>query len=117
MLNDNAKKWVAALRSGKYEQTNSQLMKDGKYCCLGVACEVAMEEGSIGHYDGGRGSLPETVRIWLQLDTDSGRYISNLTPNTTWYLVNDNDSLGKSFSEIADIIESEPEGLFIQVAQ
>ena len=32
--------WCAALRSGKYEQGTKNLLKDGKYCCLGVACEI-----------------------------------------------------------------------------
>jgi hypothetical protein len=35
------KKWVDALRSGKFEQGQGFLHKsDGKMCCLGVACEV-----------------------------------------------------------------------------
>lgn len=33
--------WVAALRSGKYEQGRLYLNRDGKYCCLGVLCELA----------------------------------------------------------------------------
>lgn len=40
-MNGNAKKWVEALRSGKYRQTKYQLAKRGRYCCLGVGCEVA----------------------------------------------------------------------------
>lgn len=36
------KKWIAALRSGKFEQTSGELRsKDGKgFCCLGVACHL-----------------------------------------------------------------------------
>lgn len=42
-------KWVAALRSGRYEQARGKLRvgwegKEG-YCCLGVLCEVAIESG------------------------------------------------------------------------
>jgi hypothetical protein len=45
-LNPNAQKWVEALRSGKYQQTRYLISrKDGKYCCLGVACELAIAEG------------------------------------------------------------------------
>ena len=40
MLNDNAKKWVAALRSGKYEQAKGWLREGDKFCCLGVACDL-----------------------------------------------------------------------------
>lgn len=38
--------WVAALRSGNYEQTNDQLYNDciDAYCCLGVLCKVAGAE-------------------------------------------------------------------------
>lgn len=32
--------WIAALRSGTYQQTNSALCKNGSYCCLGVLCEI-----------------------------------------------------------------------------
>lgn len=39
-LNPNAQKWVDALRSGKYQQGAGCLSAEGKFCCLGVACEV-----------------------------------------------------------------------------
>lgn len=37
------KKWVAALRSGKYKQGQYRLHDTAEqgYCCLGVACRVA----------------------------------------------------------------------------
>ena len=35
--------WIDALRSGDYEQTRETLCEDGRYCCLGVACEVAIQ--------------------------------------------------------------------------
>ena len=46
----NRDKWVAALRSGEFEQTQEVLVledDDGKksYCCLGVACVLAIREG------------------------------------------------------------------------
>lgn len=34
------KKWVAALRSGKFEQGQCTLRDGKQYCCLGVACAV-----------------------------------------------------------------------------
>lgn len=36
------KKWVAALRSGKYKQGQKALLKDDKFCCLGVACAIGL---------------------------------------------------------------------------
>ena len=41
MLNENAKKLVAALRSGRYRQARTKLRKADRYCCLGVACEIS----------------------------------------------------------------------------
>lgn len=33
-------KWIAALRSGEYEQGKSSLEDEGKFCCLGVLCNI-----------------------------------------------------------------------------
>ena len=36
-----AEKWVEALRSGEYKQTDHKLINNkGDYCCLGVACKI-----------------------------------------------------------------------------
>lgn len=41
------KKWVKALRSGKYKQTQSRLQSpDGSFCCLGVLCDLEYD----GHW-------------------------------------------------------------------
>lgn len=48
-MNENATKWVAALRSGKFKQAKNVLRdklygEDSgylAYCCLGVACELS----------------------------------------------------------------------------
>jgi hypothetical protein len=38
--------WVEALRGGEYLQGQAQLVTfEGKYCCLGVAVEVALKNG------------------------------------------------------------------------
>lgn len=41
-------KWVAALRSGKYEQDSGALFSpsSGGYCCLGVACHISGQRPS-----------------------------------------------------------------------
>lgn len=49
-------KWIAALRSGDYKQGKSYLAKKGvdgviRYCCLGVLCEIAVEEGVAQRFD------------------------------------------------------------------
>jgi hypothetical protein len=116
LLNDNAKKWVAALRSGKYKQTRHVLCDRNGHCCLGVACEVAIENGvplTRESTEFGRvlfnvyalSLLPYQVRDWLGLRNAGGTYGDGS-------LLHDNDSRGLTFEQIADIIESEPSGLF-----
>lgn len=121
MLNENAKKWVAALRSGIYPQGKKSLARkkevgNFEYCCLGVACEVYAEEhpeflsrinkeNLYARYDDQFAFLPSIVRAWLGLRTPEGAAYSS----PSLYQWNDT---GSNFNEIADIIESEPEGLF-----
>lgn len=40
MLDELKTAWVGALRSGEYTQGRDFLEKDGKFCCLGVLCDV-----------------------------------------------------------------------------
>lgn len=113
MLNKNAQAWVTALRSGKYEQGIGQLKtNDGKYCCLGVACEVWCKRMHKPWPSGNTIHLPENVVNWLGLRSRNGQYGDD-------FLTNDNDGNGytrqHSFAEIADIIESEFEDLFIKI--
>lgn len=42
---DIKKRWLEALRSGEYEQGREALCSDGKYCCLGVLSDLAVEDG------------------------------------------------------------------------
>lgn len=79
---ENIALWVQALRSGEFEQGTEWLNRDGKFCCLGVACEVAIgngvelstetDRGAAVHYSNGLHSptakvLPTRVREWLGL--------------------------------------------------
>jgi hypothetical protein len=36
--------WVAALRSGEYQQGSGKLNKDSMFCCLGVLCDIASKQ-------------------------------------------------------------------------
>ncbi len=48
---ENMRLWVAALRSGEFAQGRKRLAQSGdggatwRYCCLGVACELAIRHG------------------------------------------------------------------------
>lgn len=116
MLNDVAKEWVKALRSGDYKQGIHSLHNlDDSFCCLGVLCDLAVEAGvaresksgkEIGYEaDGFYASLlPPSVAKWAGLRTRQG----NSFAHSLVYLNDD----GRPFTEIADVIESDPEGMF-----
>lgn len=125
-MNPNAEKWVAALRSGKYKQTEGALthVEDGEpiaHCCLGVACELYVQEHpdellvetDYVHqrrvYDGHQTELPYKVRKWLGLRTDFGYHYTEEGIERSLADLNDD---GRSFEEIAGLIETEPEKLF-----
>jgi hypothetical protein len=111
MREDFKAKWVAALRSGEYEQGQGYLRKDGAFCCLGVGCEILRkdfsEEISITvdddedyadavSYNGYAQYLSKGIRTFIGLDgTDEGQ------------LATLNDDEGRTFHEIADYIETE----------
>ena len=80
--------WVKALRSGKYRQTDSVLRCEDSYCVLGVLTDLAVKDnvcswsylprdpdyvkGVMGveiDYDVVESeALPNTVRLWAELD-------------------------------------------------
>lgn len=117
------KAWVEALRSGEYKQGKQLLHADDRFCCLGVACKLAVEDGVIPQgepldpdeadspfaYQGLTGWVPGLVQQWLGLSADMGEYTARNGRETS--LARRNDS-GLTFSRIAEIIESEPKGLF-----
>ena len=111
--------WVAALRSGDYKQGKSYLSYQGKFCCLGVLCDLAVNMGvdvdvdanvcDEVYYDGKEDLPPEAIWKWVGL-TDQG----GSSECGQLFQLNDD---GLTFSEIADLIESRPAGLFVEVAQ
>lgn len=117
------KKWVEALRSGEFKQAKGVLYdrEHGSYCCLGVACFLAKKEGVIPKQ--ARWSIPAgcdtepalnlvdqfaPVKEWLGLREAEGAFGAKIDQKG---LARMNDN-GCTFEEIADLIESNPEGLF-----
>lgn len=103
--------WVALLRSGEFEQCQMKLEKDGKYCCLGVLCQLAIVEGicEVDNTDGkvvyygedmSYGCLPSSVMKWAGMKSVLGE----LEGKDALYRLNDIQK--KSFVEIADYIET-----------
>jgi hypothetical protein len=104
----NRRKWVEALRSGKYEQGKNNLYCEGRYCCLGVLALLAgYDAGEIE----GQGTLGGREKA-LQFVGLRGAMGGFGHDDDRQFLADLNDE-GTSFEEIADIIESNPPGLFI----
>lgn len=127
--------WLAALRSGEYEQTDGYLHNDNGYCCLGVLCDLAVKNKVIpeptadpdnysadtriyGAGDEERAELPpEAVTEWAGFGRDDwGVAIHNPAVTVTdedfdsdqlTVLSELNDTYGWSFSQIADVIEEQ----------
>ena len=105
------RKWVTALRSGKYMQGQGYLKdEDGGYCCLGVLCDIfAKEKSKLGvkfvregdetwSFMGSGATLPVAVVEWAGLDSAD----PTIWPVTA---VNLNDHENRSFKYIARMIE------------
>ena len=45
--------WADALESGRFQQTTGKLRNDEGYCCLGVLCDLAIENGVAIKWEGG----------------------------------------------------------------
>lgn len=107
-------RWIDALRSGKYKQTQRLLKSivglEEHYCCLGVLCDVLKDDVK-GQWRGTifetpllkRGSqrvLPCEICMLAEV-SHVGNYTKDGKKN---FLTDDNDT-GKTFEEIANIIE------------
>ena len=128
MRKDIAKKWVRALRSGKYKQGECYLKQfndrgETEHCCLGVLCELYNDSMRKNHkktlstkvieelgincvlFNKKGGELPRVVMNWAGMNDPTGRYF------TTGRYSIENDSLadmndcGKTFKTISNFIE------------
>lgn len=91
------RKWLRALRSGKYKQTEGGLHCSNGYCCLGVLCDVidnSKWKEDTNKFDGfkyGRSAayLPKSIKLSRKIQ---------------YKLAELNDVEGYNFKEIADYI-------------
>lgn len=130
MRKDVADLWVAALRSGQYEQgqgTLCRVVEDDRreYCCLGVLSQLAADrglvetvtrEGGIGYrtlYEDEGAELPDEVREWAGIDSPNPRVTYGDAEDGSMIstLAELNDELKLTLDQIADIIEEQYEGL------
>jgi hypothetical protein len=100
--------WCEALRSGKYKQCEGQLKDGDKYCCLGVLTDLFVKDGQVVPKGWPlMGSLPVEVVSWAGLEDADPDHLDPDEPESSRFYIplsGDNDS-GKSFAEIADLIE------------
>lgn len=111
MNEDIKRQWISALRSGEYEQGRGFLNRGGKYCCLGVLCDLAAGDGIIPEpveyhegssamtYDGEARVLPASVMLWAGMLTAYGNLKGQILT------LSEMNDFGMSFARIADIIE------------
>jgi len=104
--------WVAALESDEFPQGTGALNSKGKFCCLGVGCEVALRDGVVINktesllmdrtflYCGSSGMAPVQFVRWVTGNPKAGQSlrIGNRSP------IQMNDTLSMSFKEIAAAI-------------
>jgi hypothetical protein len=120
---------VEALESGEYEQDRYALNHKGRFCCLGVACEVAVKNGldipvSLDSpmrgvaYDGESSVLPQAVAAWYGFEPQPGSPVgweSNPVINPMFRnsarsrvtAITANDTYGLGFPVIADGFRAE----------
>ncbi len=96
------KKLVAALRSGEYRQGQRKLRDGDKFCCLGVAtdlaCKAGLQEWDEAHINRNYPSS-QVVKLY-------GWENSNPKPESSkWNTFADWNDAGKTFTELADLFE------------
>lgn len=107
-------RWVAALRSGKYQQGLGYLSRNGCFCCLGVLCDLAAKDG-VCKWDASKiagrlfidesdVALPQVVREWAGVLSANPRLIYDDIDIPVSEL---NDEIGLKFPQIADLIEEQ----------
>ena len=68
-------KWISALRSGSYKQTNSKLRNSSEgYCCLGVLCDIYSQDCKVSwvgdKIHGDVLYLPRAISQWAELESE-----------------------------------------------
>ena len=107
--------WIAALRSGEYNQTTRTLKDNYGFCCLGVACEINNVNWDDYVHNMTTLDIPNKEKLGLNIVPsvdDCAMIQKKYKLNNCFYdynyakilsIINDRDEL--SFTDIADIIE------------
>ena len=109
----NRERLVRTLRAGTHKQGKGRLRRAFTYCVGGVACDIS----GLGHWEFTHGiyvylkyggSFPPEVQKFYGFQDSSGSYWTGDKYNSLMGLNDD----GVTFEELADLIESEPNGMF-----
>lgn len=116
-------KWLNALRSGDYQQTQKTLRKGDAFCCLGVLCDLYLNEHSdpkgcwirsfsdeyqYSHMDIDDDEIvdteyiPHPVMVWSGIKNENPTVMDK---NEVEVSISELNDTGYSFKEIADLIE------------
>lgn len=112
MKKEIKKKWVKALRSGKYKQAKGTLNDgEGGFCCLGVLCDIYGKEkkkkwSNIHTMDGSIGVPNHKVMKWAGIK-DINPQVNVVVGGESRTLAGLNDGRGYGFKRIAKIIEKQ----------
>lgn len=106
--------WLAALRSGEYAQTRTNLKDETGYCCLGVLCDLHAKAGlgkwgENGYYIPADdyaecSTLPHAVVRWAGVKDHNPDVYDHDDDRVPIAELNDH---GYTFAELADIIEQQ----------
>ena len=113
MLQEVKDKWLAALRSGEYEQGTQMLCSiENQFCCLGVITDLYIKEhegeaweinsSTFKNFYGNSTYLIPKVMDWTNLKEFNPSIVLESGERKTLSDLNDK---GYTFSEIADLIE------------
>lgn len=112
MREDIKAQWIAALKSGDYQQGQSALKnfndEQPTYCCLGVLCDLYAQAQDENFWrnrnlDVVTEILPKTVQEWAELPAPIVRVLYNGREQRLAWL-NDEDKL--SFTQLAELIDT-----------
>jgi len=109
--------WIQALRSKEFKQGTFKLADRGRFCALGVLCEIALLHGVCTYddeaYDGKQRRLSYNILRWANIAQKGEKFFDKREQEvvvrvkgrlTTIAQLND---AGVSFNEIALVIERE----------
>ena len=111
------KKWLKAMRSGKYKQTTQSLHDSKGYCCLGVLTDLYLKEKGKSWEEkypankegehGWQSTLDGKVAEWAFKPIYHGCDDAQVEVEEGTHCLAELNDAGYTFNEIADLIEAQ----------